>query len=194
MTASGQDPVASRQLQDPPLGRPYSTAPRIPRALAVRDSLFDNAQHILDLVNARFGGGDAYLDQIYGPCITVDQANKIVVRHLKEEGLHGHIKVKWSPKLSCSACIVFRGYSRKLNKPEKRSYTLMLNSTKDNLYLREKAILALIDHEIGTHYVCTVYVCLYVCAPVELGLTLMLYRLLFHEQTCDCPFFPDLHG
>lgn len=128
--------------------------PTIPRALVVRDNLTDHALHILDTVNARFGRGDAYLEQVYGHHITIDQANRTLVRYLRNEGLYSRMKIKWSTKLTCSACLVLKGYARKHNKPEKRNYTLMLSSNPGNLYLREKAIIALADHEIGTHYVC----------------------------------------
>lgn len=128
--------------------------PTIPRTPVIKDSLIDHALHILDTVNTRFGKGDAYLEQVYGPCITTDHANRTLVRYLRDEGLYSRVKIKWSTKLACSARLVFRGYARKLNKPETRKYTLMLNSTRGNFYLREKAIIALADHEIGTHYVC----------------------------------------
>ena len=157
MTASGRG-AGGEQGPTAPRSRVHSKTPHIPsipRALAIKDSLIDEALYILERVNTRFGGGDAYLEQIYGPSITTDKANRIIVRYLRDEGLHSHVKVKWSPKLTCSACLLLRGYSRKVNKPEKRRYTLMLSSsTSENLYLREKAVLALADHEIGTHYVC----------------------------------------
>lgn len=121
----------------------------------------DHALHILDTVNDRFGGGGAYLEEVYGPCITTEQANRTLVRYLKEEGLNDHVKIKWSSKLSCSASLVFKGFARKVNKPERRNFSLILNSTRGNLYLREKAIIALADHEIGTHYVCMYTKCLF---------------------------------
>ena len=41
----------------------------------------------------------------------------------------------------------------RLNKPDRRHFSLVIKNTPDNLYLSETGIKCLMNHEIGTHYV-----------------------------------------
>lgn len=45
------------------------------------------------------------------------------------------------------------GPETKLNRPESRRYTLLIKSSSENNFVRERGIECLADHEIGTHYV-----------------------------------------
>ena len=52
-----------------------------------------------------------------------------------------------------SAKLVWRGPVARLNKPDRRHFSLVIKNTPDNLYLSETGIKCLMNHEIGTHYV-----------------------------------------
>lgn len=131
----------------------HSRASSIPKAVIVRWTLLSEAVKILEQVNSHYGIGDAYLDDVFGWRIEVEAGNRLLMGYLRSEGLEESIRVKWSSTLSCTACMSTSGASRKHNKPHKRKYTLSLNSTHENMYLRTNGITALANHEIGTHYV-----------------------------------------
>ncbi len=136
----------------------HSRARSIPKAVIVRRSLLSDAVRILEHVNFQYGIGDAYLDDVFGRRVDVESGNRQLVSYLRNEGLEGSIQVKWSDTLSCTACMATSGGPRKLNKPHRRKYTLFLNSTRENMYLRAHGLTALANHEIGTHYVSYTYI------------------------------------
>ena len=156
---SSRKPPSKGTEKDHTVAPPCRRAPKvpcIPEALTIRETLLSEALQILELVNSLFGNGDNYLDQVFGRKITKSVANELIVDYLQREGLDGKIYVRWSSKLACSACMVPRGSKGP------HSHTLSLNSTAENFYLREKAIIALADHEIGTHFVSihSQYICM----------------------------------
>lgn len=59
-----------------------------------------------------------------------------------------------------SARMVWKGLEVKYNRPEMRCYSLWLNSTKENPYLRKYGMCCLLDHEIGTHFVSFIIFCI----------------------------------
>lgn len=131
----------------------HTRASSIPKAVIVRRSLFSESVRILEHVNSLYGIGDSYLDDVFGRRVDVESGNRQVMSYMRDEGLEGSVQVKWSDKLSCTACMATHGSPRRLNKPHRRKYTLFLNSTHENMYLREHGLTALANHEIGTHYV-----------------------------------------
>ncbi len=131
----------------------HSRASSIPKAVIVRRSLLSESVKILEHVNSLYGIGDAYLDDVFGRRVDAESGNRLIRSYMRDEGLEGIVQVKWSAKLSCTACMATSGSPRRLNKPHRRKYTLFLNSTHENMYLREHGLTALANHEIGTHYV-----------------------------------------
>merc|ERR1712173_344096 len=65
-------------------------------------------------------------------------------------------ELKFSTEIICSAKLVTNGPQRKFNKPENRSYRLIVRENKegieDNLFVRENSFDGLLDHELGTHF------------------------------------------
>ena len=130
-----------------------SAVPRIPRANVVRKTLIATAQRILERVNEQFGIGDLYLDEVYGPKITLAESQSAIMHYMKSERFSKKIKVQWSSKISSSACLVsVKSFSN--GRLRSTKYRLVINSDPlENCYLRKLAISSLADHELGTHYV-----------------------------------------
>ena len=124
--------------------------PRISKAVLVRDTLFGESLRILEEVNTIYGSGDAYLEAVMGPRITQRAAHAALEQYVKQEGLGDEVALKWSSKITCSACLAS---PRRINRLGRNRFTFTINSTEENLYLRETAINCLADHEIGTHLV-----------------------------------------
>ena len=126
---------------------------RVPRKLGrracVRDSLFEEAVRILELVNSRYGMGDAYLDQVWGARISPRAAVSRLQQYIKDEELDSRVRLKATTKIAGCACMVTYKYPR----PENNRYFFLFNTSNNNFYLRDKAIVALADHEVGTHFV-----------------------------------------
>jgi hypothetical protein len=67
-------------------------------------------------------------------------------------------ELQFSTDILCSAKFLTNGPQRKNNKPENRSYKLIVRSdpendlSNDNLFVREHSFDALLDHELGTHF------------------------------------------
>lgn len=130
-----------------------SKACTIPKAVTVRRTLLTEAVKILELVNRQYGIGDAYLEDVFGRRITLETAQTELKGYLRNEGVEESIRVKWLSKLTCTACLSTSARPRRFNKPERTKFTLLVNSTPENMYMREHGIRALANHEIGTHYV-----------------------------------------
>ncbi|KAK7107849.1 microtubule-associated tyrosine carboxypeptidase 1-like isoform X1 [Littorina saxatilis] len=118
----------------------------------IRFDLLGEAEYILRTVKREFRTGEAYLDQTYGPRISQDEANEILLEYISENNLQESLTVYWSNEMNCSARMIWKGYSFKCNKPEARRYSLWLNGTDENPYLRKFGLRCLMDHEIGTHF------------------------------------------
>lgn len=118
----------------------------------IRFEFLGEAEYILRKVKEEYGVGENYLDHIYGPPITQDEANDILMDYINENSLHESLDVFWSYSMTCSARMVWKGLNNKCNKPELRRYSLWLNGTNENPYLRRTGFLCLLDHEIGTHF------------------------------------------
>ena len=130
--------------------------PRVPRKLGrracVRDSLFEEAVRILELVNKRYGIGDAYLDQVWGARISPRAAVGCLEQYLKDEELETRVHLKATTKIAgCASMLTYRYPPR--FRPENNRYFFLFNTSCNNFYLRDKAIMALADHEVGTHFV-----------------------------------------
>ena len=129
---------------------------KVPRKLGrracVQDSLFEEAVRILELVNSRYGIGDAYLDQVWGSRISPRAAVGCLEQYLKDEELDGRVHLKATTKIAGCACMITYKYPPRF-RPEDNRYFFLFNTSCNNFYLRDKAITALADHEVGTHFV-----------------------------------------
>ena len=129
---------------------------KVPRKLGrracVRDSLFEEAVRILELVNSQYGIGDAYLSQVWGSRISPRAAVGCLEQYLKDEELDSRIHLKATTTIAGCACMVTYKYPPRF-RPESNRYFFLFNTSSNNFYLRDKAIVALADHEVGTHFV-----------------------------------------
>ncbi|XP_019646994.1 PREDICTED: uncharacterized protein KIAA0895-like [Branchiostoma belcheri] len=113
---------------------------------------FPEAKKILELVRQKFGDDDRLVEAAFGPLIDQREATHVVSQYLLEHGVDGMLKVLWSGDLNCSGRMQWRGPAQKYNRPELRRYSLWLQNTAENMYLRQHGIKCLIDHEVGTHF------------------------------------------
>ena len=111
--------------------------------------LLEAAVHILEKVNREHGSGDAYLDKIWGHSIIRREAVCTLKGYSKSEHLSDILRIRTSSSLGCSAHVVSYG------SPQRKLYHVTVDCSGGNCYLREKAILGLAFHEIGTHVVST---------------------------------------
>ncbi|KAK7478871.1 hypothetical protein BaRGS_00029852 [Batillaria attramentaria] len=118
----------------------------------IRFEFLGEAEYILRKVKDRYGVGENYLDHIYGPRISQEEANGLLMDYINENSLRESLDVFWSHNMTCSARMVWRGPNNRCNKPESRRYSLWVNGTEENPYLRRTGFVCLLDHEIGTHF------------------------------------------
>ncbi|CAH1229104.1 KIAA0895L [Branchiostoma lanceolatum] len=113
---------------------------------------FPEAKKILEMVRQKFGDDDRLVEAAFGPPIDQKEATHVVSRYLVEHGVDGMLKILWSGDLNCSGRMQWRGPAQKYNRPELRKYSLWLQNTAENMYLRQHGIKCLVDHEVGTHF------------------------------------------
>ncbi|ESO89113.1 hypothetical protein LOTGIDRAFT_183090, partial [Lottia gigantea] len=118
----------------------------------IRFEYLGEAEHILKLVKEKYGNGDNFLLECYGKRINQEEAQVILTKYLEENLLNESLTVIWCKNLGCSAKMMWTGPTVKTNKPEARRYTLWLNNSDENPYIREHGLECLLDHEIGTHF------------------------------------------
>ena len=133
--------------------RPRAKVLQTTRVARIRDAQCEDSVRILELVNRLYGSGDGYLEEVWGSRISKKDAQHCLEQYLKDEGLCGKITLKWSSTLPCSACVISYHYPARRNRIESTNFSLVVNSTTANFYLRERSMIALADHEVGTHYV-----------------------------------------
>ncbi|XP_071818934.1 microtubule-associated tyrosine carboxypeptidase 1-like [Apostichopus japonicus] len=119
----------------------------------IKHDLLPQATWILEKVKEKYGTGEGYLLHTYGQRIDSEQASEVLKGYMVENGVDGMMSVAWSKDLSCSGRMTWVGPCLKANKPDARKYRLMLKDSADNCFLREKGILCIADHEIGTHFI-----------------------------------------
>lgn len=120
---------------------------------SVRFDLLPEATLILERVRQQYGSGDNFLDVSYGKKLSASEASDFMVDYVKSHGLDGLLNIVWTNDLNCSGRMVWHGPNVRFNRPEARRFTLFLRRTQDNMFLRERGIRGLADHEIGTHFV-----------------------------------------
>jgi hypothetical protein len=112
---------------------------------------FFKAKHILDMICEKYPRGVyAYYESNFGKKVNSEQCVKLVGKYLSRNQIDGEIKINFAPGLTCSGRILH--YGMKNNRPETRKFVVWINKDKDNQFLREKGIVCLLDHELGTHY------------------------------------------
>jgi hypothetical protein len=121
-----------------------------PEAIAqnvVRHDYNHVAKSVLDSVIDKFGSDTRFFDENYGERISVETARARVMDYLDELSdtkmqLRDIIDVKFDPNLSSYAAMCKRN----------GQYTLWINSSSSNSFMREHGLTCLLDHEIGTHF------------------------------------------
>ncbi|BFZ25265.1 hypothetical protein BsWGS_28304 [Bradybaena similaris] len=118
----------------------------------IRFDLQGEAIHILEQVLKEYGDGEIYLEHAFGPRITKEAATPMLLEYISENSLTESLTVHWCDNLACSAKMMWKGPVMNCNRPELRKYSLWINGSEDNNYMRESGIKCLMDHEIGTHF------------------------------------------
>ncbi|RUS72668.1 hypothetical protein EGW08_019564 [Elysia chlorotica] len=117
----------------------------------IRFDLQGEAEYILEYVRDQYGDGELFLEHAFGSKITKEEATPMVLEYINENSLSESLRIHWCDNLACSAKMVWRGPVVNANKPELRKYSLWINWSDENNYMRESGIKCLMDHEIGTH-------------------------------------------
>jgi len=126
-------------------------------------NLLRQAEQILERVRQKFGNK---IHHAYGPPIDKEKATELFERWIRDNSVSknstcksitgtGIPTLEFSDSILCSAKLVTHGPRRRSNKPENRNYKLVIRITDDqhdNLFLRERSFLSLLDHELGTHF------------------------------------------
>ena len=112
---------------------------------------FFKAKNILDMINIKFPKGViSYYEANFGKKIDSEDCVSLIGKYLKTNDIDGEIKINFAPGLTCSGRIGYHGMEN--NDPSTRQYVVWINHDKDNQFLREKGMVCLCDHELGTHY------------------------------------------
>ncbi|CAH8867828.1 unnamed protein product [Trichobilharzia szidati] len=115
-------------------------------------TLFREATRILDTVCRKFKSIDNFVEQSFGPRISVEEATQKITEYIKEANLPTNLEVIWCEDLIGSALMCSTGIDKNGNIPRHRKFTMLLKTNEENTYLRERGIMCLMDHELGTHY------------------------------------------
>ncbi|CAG5131548.1 unnamed protein product [Candidula unifasciata] len=118
----------------------------------IRFDLLGEAIHILEQVLKEYGDGEIYLEHAFGPRINKEEATPMLLEYISENSLTESLTVHWCDNLACSAKMMWKGPVVNCNRPDLRKYSLWINGSDDNNYMRESGIRCLMDHEIGTHF------------------------------------------
>lgn len=132
----------------------------------VEYSLAAKAERILEAVLTRYGNN---VDVIFGRNLSKEEItqqyndwaernnllkNELTIKN-KKAALSCLPELHFSSEILCSAKLVTNGPQRKVNRPENRSYKLIVRcseASSDNLFIREHSFGGLLDHELGTHF------------------------------------------
>lgn len=115
-------------------------------------TLFREATRILDIVCKRFKSIDNFVEQSFGPRISVEEATEKITEYIKESNLPTNLDVIWCEDLVGSALMCSTGMDKNGNIPRHRKFTMLIKTNEENTYLRSQGITCLMDHELGTHY------------------------------------------
>ena len=110
------------------------------------------ATRILEKVNSEYGSGDAYLSTVWGKLIAKREVLQAFKSYCRAEHLSDIVRVRASSSINCSAHVIALG------PPRRRKYSVTVRCSDGNCYMRDKAVLGLAFHEIGTHVVGMQYV------------------------------------
>lgn len=118
----------------------------------IRFNLLGEAEYILEKVKEEYGEAEYFLEHMFGVRIEKEEATPMVLAYIDENSLSESIKINWCDNMPCSAKMVWTGPTVNANRPELRKYSLWINSSDENNYMREIGIKCLMDHELGTHF------------------------------------------
>jgi hypothetical protein len=113
----------------------------------VRHDYTEVAKQVLDDVINKFGSDTQYMNENYGNQISVEEARERVLAYLDDLSdentrLRDVVDIKFHSELSSYAAMIKKN----------GQYTLWINSSKSNSFMRERGLNCLLDHEIGTHF------------------------------------------
>ncbi|VDL91963.1 unnamed protein product [Schistocephalus solidus] len=95
---------------------------------------------------------DNYIEESFGPRISMEDATEKIIKYINEETLPTPLEIIWCDDLLSSALMCSTKVDETPNALVTRKYTMLLKTNAENTYLRERGVLCLMDHEIGTHY------------------------------------------
>ena len=112
---------------------------------------FFKAKHILDTIKNKYPNGVySYYEANFGKRIKGDECLEIIGQYLADNKIDGEISINFAPGLTCAGRIYY--HSMINNRPETRKFVIWISNDADNQFLREKGLICLCDHEMGTHY------------------------------------------
>lgn len=118
----------------------------------------------MQTVCKKFKSIDCFVQQSFGPRISVDEATEKISQYIKQTNPPTNLDIIWCEDLIgrhvdeiswliFSALMCSTGVDKNGNIPRRRKFTMLLKTNEENTYLRERGIICLMDHELGTHYV-----------------------------------------
>ena len=116
---------------------------------APRDDLLAHAERIMSLKRGRFGSDGSYERAAWGDRVDVGGLEATVRRYLENLGVEHRVEIEWHDALatpSMTTKVEGRGARGVLHLPK--------NAAAHPKHFREAWVEALLDHEIGTHFVC----------------------------------------
>ena len=116
---------------------------------APRDHLLAHAERIMSLKRGRFGSDGSYERAAWGDRVDVGGLEATVRRYLEHLGVEHRVEIEWHDALatpSMTTKVEGRGARGVLHLPR--------DAAAHPKHFREAWVEALLDHEIGTHFVC----------------------------------------
>ncbi len=113
---------------------------------------FFKAKNILDSIKKKFPKGVySYYEAKFGRRLkNSNECVELVGNYLSENRVDGELSINFAPGLTCAGRIYH--HSMQNNRPETRKFVVWISNDIDNQFLREKGLICLCDHEIGTHF------------------------------------------
>ena len=114
-----------------------------------RCSLLDEAKRIMDLKRMRYGDEGQYEREAWGERVTIAGSEEMIQKYLEEHGIADHVTIKWHENLSTPSMTMSMSHRRAKG-------VLHLPRNPKNKHFRRDWMQAMLDHEIGTHFMCAI--------------------------------------
>lgn len=76
------------------------------KSAEIRFDLLGEAEFILNKVKQHYGNGERFLNHMFGPYISQEQANNILMDYIRENSLQESLNVYWSNNMTCRWSII----------------------------------------------------------------------------------------